>query len=239
MNASYQQNFPRPHNTAFKLRLVVAGLFVVLGMLAFPADVSVALWVQKTPLPKELMRYLDLAEVFGHGIGVAMIMIGAFCLDRSIQFPSIQWPAIRWPTFQPTVKKRYGARMLGGLLFGPLGVLLLKQLIDRSRPRATDFNLVTSVLDTFGTASLVAGPRSGSDLHSFPSGHSATAAALATVLIWKYPQGRAFFLIVAISACLQRIFSMAHYPSDVCLGAACGILGAAVVLGQDNTQSSA
>jgi len=32
---------------------------------------------------------------------------------------------------------------------------------------------------------------------------------------------------------------MAHYPSDVCLGAACGILGAAVVLGQDNTQSSA
>ena len=128
--------------------------------------------------------------------------------------------------------------MLGGLLFGPLGVLLLKQLIDRSRPRATDFNLVTSALDTFGTASLVAGPRGGSDLHSFPSGHSATAAALATVLIWKYPQGRVFFLIVAISACLQRIFSMAHYPSDVCLGAACGILGAAVVLGRDNAQYS-
>ena len=72
------------------------------------------------------MRYLDLAEVFGHGIGVAMIMIGAFFLDRSIQFPSIKWPAIRWPTFQPTEKKRCGARMLGGLLFGPLGVLLLK-----------------------------------------------------------------------------------------------------------------
>jgi membrane-associated phospholipid phosphatase len=67
--------------------------------------------------------------------------------------------------------------MLGGLLFGPLAVLLIKQLVDRSRPRATNFDLVTTVFDTFGTASLVAGPRGSSDLHSFPSGHSATAAA--------------------------------------------------------------
>ena len=160
-------------------------------------------------------------------------MIGTFCLDRSIQFPSIRWPAIRWPTFQPTTKKRFGARMLGGLMLGPLAVLLIKQLIDRSRPRATNFELVTSAFDTFGTGSLVAEPHGSSGLNSFPSGHSATAAALATVLIWKYPQARFFFLIVAISACLQRIFSMAHYPSDVCIGAACGILGAALVLGQD------
>ena len=238
MNSSYHQNSPSVNNTAFKARLLVAGLLVALGILIFPTDVSVALWVQRTSLPKELMRYLDLAEVFGHGIGVAMIMIGAFCLDRSMQFPSIQWPAIRWPTFQPTTEKRYGARMLGGLLFGPLGVLCLKVLIDRSRPRATDFSVVTSALDTFGTASVVAGPLRSNDLHSFPSGHSATAAALATVLIWKYHQGRIFFVVVATSACLQRIFSMAHYPSDVCIGAACGVLGAAIVLGRETARRS-
>ena len=120
-----------------------------------------------------------------------------------------------------------------GWAYAGFPVLLIYQLVDRSRPRATNFELVTSVFDTFGTGSLVAEPHGSSDLNSFPSGHSATAAALATVLIWKYPQARFFFLIVAISACLQRIFSMAHYPSDVCIGAACGILGAALVLGQD------
>ncbi len=215
------------------MRVITIAALATLGLLAFPTDIAVVLWIQSSDPPKELLRFLNFAEVFGHGIGVAMIMIGTFCLDRSIQFPSITWPAICWPTYQPTTAKRYGARMLGGLLAGPLAVLLLKQLIDRARPRATNFDLVTSVLDTFGTAALASGPRGSSDLHSFPSGHSATAAALATILIWKYPQGRLFFFILAVSACIQRIFSMSHYPSDTFFGAACGILGATIVLGRD------
>ena len=222
-----------PVTAAIKMRVVTITVLATLGLLSFPTDIAIALWIQSSSPPKELLRFLNFAEVFGHGIGVAMIIVGAFCLDRSIQFPSITWPAIYWPTYQPTTAKRYGARMLGGLLAGPLAVLLLKQLIDRARPRATHFDLVTSVLDTFGTAALVAGPRGSSDLHSFPSGHSATAAALATVLIWKYPQGRLFFFILAVSACIQRIFSMSHYPSDAFLGAACGVLGATIVLGRD------
>ena len=108
MNSSHQHVSP-PGNTGFKSRVVAAGLLATLGILALPADVSVALWAKSTHPPKELMGYLDLAEVFGHGIGVTMIMIGTFCLDRSIQFPSIRWPAIRWPTFQPTTKKRFDA----------------------------------------------------------------------------------------------------------------------------------
>ena len=225
-------------SAAMKMRMIIIAALVVLGLLAFPTDIAVVLWIQNSHPPKELLRFLNFAEVFGHGIGVAAIMIGTFCLDGSIQFPSITWPAIRWPTFQPTTAKRYGARMLGGLMAGPLAVLLLKQLIDRARPRATNFDVVASVLDTFGTASLAAGPQGSSDLHSFPSGHSATAAALATVLIWKYPQGRLFFLTLAVSACLQRIFSMSHYPSDAFLGAACGVLGATIVLGRDIPKGS-
>ena len=215
MNSSQQHVSPLG-NTGFKSRVVAAGLLATLGLLALPADVSVALWVKSTHPPKELMHYLNLADV-GHGIGVTMIMIGTFSHERSKQFTSIRWPSIRWPTFQPTTKKRFGARMLGGLMFGPLAVLLIKQLVDRSRPRATNFELVTSVFDTFGTVSLVAGPRGSSDLNSSPSGHSATAAALATVLIWKYPQARLFFLVVAISACLQRIFAWL-LSGDVCIG---------------------
>ena len=135
MKSSHQQTFISTGKQELKIRISIVGLLVAVGILAFSIDISIAQWVQATQLPKELMRYLNLAEVFGHGIGVAMIMIGVFCLDRSMRFPSIYWPAIRWPTYQPTIEKRYGARMLGGLLLGPIGVLVLKLLIDRSRPR--------------------------------------------------------------------------------------------------------
>jgi membrane-associated phospholipid phosphatase len=212
-------------------RLLVAGGLAVAGLLALAIDLPVAEWFRDHRLPKELNRYLNFAEVFGHGIGVAMIMLGAFVLDGSLRFPSLTWPAIRWPTYQPTAQKRHAARMLGGLLAGPLLVLLLKQLVDRVRPRAADFSEAADVFATFGRGLLAAGAGGGSDLDSFPSGHSATAAALASVLIWKYPRGRWFFVLVAASACLQRLASSAHYPSDACLGAAIGVLGAAMVLG--------
>ena len=214
-------------------RLTTAILLAGLGLIAFAIDLPAALWFQSGSLPKEVMRYLTFTEVFGHGTGVAVIMIGVFCLDRSLRFPSLTWPALRWPTFQPTPARRHAARMLGGLLAGPLVVLLLKQLIDRVRPRAADLVRASSPFDTFGADLLSSGPHSSSDLHSFPSGHSATAAALASILIWKYPQARWFFVTLAISACLQRLASSAHYPSDACFGAAIGVLGAAVVLGRE------
>ncbi len=225
---------PHPSPTArasTATRLAVAGGLAAIGLLALAVDLPVAGWFRDHRLPKELARYLNFTEVFGHGIGVAVIMVGAFSLDRSLQFPSLNWPAIRWPTFQPSVARRHAARMLGGLVAGPLTVLLLKQLIDRVRPRAADLTAAVSAVDTFGRGLLADAAGGGSDLQSFPSGHSATAAALGSVLIWKYPQGRWFFLVLTVSACLQRIASSAHYPSDACIGAAIGVAGAAIVLG--------
>lgn len=216
-------------------RLVVAGGLAAAGLLALAVDLPVAEWFRDHDLPKEVSRFLNFAEVFGHGTGVAVIMLAVFALDGSLRFPALTWPAIRWPTYQPTADRRYAARMLGGLLAGPLTVLLLKQLVDRVRPRAADLFPAASVFDTFGRRLLAEGGGGGSDLHSFPSGHSATAAALAGILIWKYPRGRWFFLLLATAACLQRIASSAHYPSDVCFGAAIGVLGAAIVLGRETT----
>ena len=99
-------------------RLTTAILLAGLGLIAFAIDLPAALWFQSGSLPKEVMRYLTFTEVFGHGTGVAVIMIGVFCLDRSLRFPSLTWPALRWPTFQPTPARRHAARMLGGLLAG-------------------------------------------------------------------------------------------------------------------------
>ncbi len=216
-------------------RFAVAAVLAGCGLLALALDVPVAVWFRGQPLPREVMRYLSFCEVFGHGLGVAVIMIGVFCLDPSLRFPALSWPAIRWPTYQTTAARRHAARMLGGLVAGPLTVLLLKQAIDRVRPRAANLAEAVSAVDTFGRDLLSAGPHGSSDLHSFPSGHSATAAALAAVLIWKYPQGRWFFLTLAVSACLQRLASSAHYPSDACFGAALGVLGAAIILGREPT----
>jgi membrane-associated phospholipid phosphatase len=66
---------------------------------------------------------------------------------------------------------------------------------------------------------------------SFPSGHAAVAAGLATALAWKYPHGLPVFACLAAAAAAQRLFSSAHYPSDVLFGAACGVAAAAVCLG--------
>ncbi|NDH94067.1 MAG: hypothetical protein EBZ13_05935, partial [Planctomycetia bacterium] len=101
------------HQLPGLIRLFVAGGLATAGLLAFAIDLPVAEWFRDHRLPKELNRYLNFAEVFGHGIGVAMIMLGAFVLDGSLRFPSLTWPAIRWPTYQPTAQKRHAARMLG------------------------------------------------------------------------------------------------------------------------------
>ena len=60
-------------------------------------------------------------------------------------------------------------------------------------------------------------------LQSFPSGHTAAAAALATCLSLTYPKACWWFAILATLAGLQRIESGAHFPSDVLAGAAVGI----------------
>ena len=54
----------------------------------------------------------------------------------------------------------------------------------------------------------------------FPSGHAATAAALAVALTALYPRGRWLFAGFAVLAAAQRIDVTAHYPSDVLAGAA-------------------
>ena len=56
------------------------------------------------------------------------------------------------------------------------------------------------------------------------------AWGLFAALAWRYPRGRWLFLVFAVSAALQRVATSAHYPSDICFGAALGMLGAAIFL---------
>lgn len=66
---------------------------------------------------------------------------------------------------------------------------------------------------------------------SFPSGHSASAAAFATGVALESRGWGAVVAPVAASVAFSRIYTGAHYPSDVMVGAALGVGAALAVRG--------
>jgi membrane-associated phospholipid phosphatase len=228
---------------AYRRRLFLGGLFcLVVGGLAFAIDLPVVGWCAARPLPKVITKMLDLSEIFGSAIGVAMLMVAVVALDASLRRP------------------RFGdlIRMVAASVSGGLLVDLGKLLVTRVRPHALDFDAITRgvpgpeaiapgaigigglarVLDTFGAAA-AADPavamaewtwRKPAALMSFPSGHAAVAAGFAAALGWKYPAGRWVFFVFAVLAVLQRLSSSSHYPSDVAVGAGLALVAASVWL---------
>jgi membrane-associated phospholipid phosphatase len=89
-------------------------------------------------------------------------------------------------------------------------VFVLKDILERSRPE----------LAHPGTADpLVATPSS----YSFPSGHTATAFATATVIGLLHPRLRLPVFALATLVGLSRIYLGVHFFFDVVAGAALGI----------------
>lgn len=91
-----------------------------------------------------------------------------------------------------------------------------KHLFDRARPHASDM----------GIAPLVKTPGSS----SFPSGHSATAAAGAISLSASYPALAPAFVICSLAIMFSRIYLGVHYPSDVLSGSAIGVVCAVLLV---------
>ncbi len=65
--------------------------------------------------------------------------------------------------------------------------------------------------------------------NSFPSGHSQTAFAVATVLTVLFPRAWFVFLPFAAVIAFSRVMVSAHYPSDVLLGSYIGLASALIV----------
>ena len=59
---------------------------------------------------------------------------------------------------------------------------------------------------------------------SLPSGHACLAFAAASCLAALMPRWRFAFYSVAVIVCIERVLEGAHYPSDVVVGAALGLL---------------
>jgi membrane-associated phospholipid phosphatase len=210
--------------------LACAVLLACLGGLALAIDLDVARWCKAGNVPRGLMRFLNFSEVFGHGLGVATILLAAAVLDPALGLPL--HARRRWATIGPVrlpVSWDFLRMVATAFAGGIMANVVKATLFDRVRPRAADLTAAASALSTFGD-SLAAAIGSHSDLNSFPSGHAATAAGLAAALSWRYPRGRWLFIVLAMAAAAQRVASSAHYPSDVCFGASLGLVCAAAVI---------
>jgi len=178
----------------------VPAALALAGVAALGIDLPVARWFLDGRCPWLLAKLFALAEVFGHGLGVAMILAALFQLDRMG----------RWAV----------PRIAACTAAAGISADLVKLLIVRVRPRCFDFT--GTVADTFGRWFPLLTTHAGAQ--SFPSGHVATAVGLAVGLTWLYPQGRYLFAALAVLAAFQRMESGAHYPSDVLFAAALGYL---------------
>ncbi len=69
-----------------------------------------------------------------------------------------------------------------------------------------------------------------SSAHSFPSGHSATSFACATVLAALAPRYRVPLFVLAALIALSRLYNGMHYPTDVVAGSLLGVATGVLVL---------
>jgi undecaprenyl-diphosphatase len=91
---------------------------------------------------------------------------------------------------------------------------IICQLFKRYVPRLRPLSVMPQVF--------VVGPRLFKG--SFPSGHTATAFALATIITFHWPDfGQLVYTLAAVVG-ISRVYVGAHFPCDVLTGAGVGIL---------------
>jgi membrane-associated phospholipid phosphatase len=116
---------------------------------------------------------------------------------------------------------RAGVRMLVAHTLATLAKDFVKERVDRTRPRSKGEKGKDHVPEP--------GRDSSKEETSFPSGHSAGAAAVAWAFARDYPEYAAPAYALGGTLALAQIPRCAHYPTDVGAGLAIGIAAEAIV----------
>ena len=204
------------------MRCAAIGLLAVLAVAcaASGIDAFAISFFCHDGLPGDVKKLIALFEIFGHGTGVVVVALLVRALDSDGAGRSIKVLA-------------------SGFLAG-LAVVCLKPCLIRIRPS----KLQVLVGDASEWQSMIGFQWSGNfspnsidashgffhdALHSFPSGHTATACSLAWCLSQMYPKGRFLFWSFATLVAAQRLFAQSHYVSDTIAGAFLGVLMAMLI----------
>jgi membrane-associated phospholipid phosphatase len=115
---------------------------------------------------------------------------------------------------------RAGLRMLVAHELATAVKNFVKRRVDRTRPRS---------LSEGEAPEIRAGSNRAKEATSFPSGHSAGAAATARAYAREFPEHRAVAHAGAGLVALAQIPRCAHYPSDVGVGLAIGVVSEAAL----------
>ena len=115
---------------------------------------------------------------------------------------------------------RCGGHMLASFLLATWAKGATKGLVTRSRP---------NMLAEHGVHEAGLAGRRGGPWSSFPSGHSAGAAAAARAVARHYPSAAVPAYVAAAGVAAAQVPRCAHYPSDVAAGVLVGLAAEAIV----------
>ena len=214
-------NVRNPQREYWSKALVGVGVCVVVAAVVLPFDLTISRLFHSDNLRGDFRKLFSLSQIFSHGIGVALIALTMFVLDQ-----------VR----RPQMPRVFACVAMGGWLGHVAKVLLVRERpgVFGEDVRGEGFvKFAGPVWESFSSYAALAAQ--GIDTfdgryHSMPSGHAATAVALAIGLSYLYPRGRWLFCSIALLASLQRVVTSAHYLSDVLIGAGVGIVGATLCI---------
>lgn len=168
------------------------------------------------PIMFDELTHIDLAVLHAiHDTLATPIMDGVMSFITTLGDVGFIWFVVALTAIALKKHRTFGIAIIVAIVLAYcIGDLGLKHLFERPRPFLTDPTLATSLIEL---------PTS----FSFPSGHTSSSFAAATVLCltpfahrWFKPAAVAGAVCIAFS----RLYLCVHYPSDVCAGAILGII---------------
>lgn len=193
--------------------------FLVAGFLAALSVILVSIEESRTAAAMRLVHqvlefdlledFIEVAAQFGSTWGMILVPLTVYLLDDG--------------------RRRRAAQLFGGGILTGVSINLLKLLFYRQRPALDRHNLYAALLPPEESGRWFLWPETWEQFTDqsrlgFPSGDAAMAAFLARGLSMYYPKGWPVWWMFAVGTMLFRFVNARHYLSDICMGAALGIL---------------